>query len=142
MGPPSLGFPCPCFLCSSSYLLLSCRTRPWQLSAPVPAVAACSTLWASTEVVTCHQRGEESWTGSKPHSCKVLPGERQQKWDLGTSQEASPSDGFTSQRENTCIYVMVLKRIEADMTKRLFVVNLAGVILRDYYAILLTSVNF
>lgn len=88
------------------------------------------------------QRGKESWTGSKPHSCNVLPGERRQKWDLGTSQEASPSDGFASQRENTCIYVMVLKRIEADMTKRLFVVNLAGVTLRDYYAILLTSVNF
>lgn len=35
-----------------------------------------------------------------------------------------------------------LKRMEADVTKKLFVVNLGGVIMSDYYAILLIFLNF
>ena len=56
---------------------------------------------------------------------------------------SSATFGFISQRKNICIYYcLILKRFEADVTKKLFVINLGGVILSDYCTILWVFLNF
>lgn len=71
---------------------------------------------------------------------------RRQDWALGRDWEDL---GFVcdvwvhfSKGEHMQVGLCNLKRMEADVTKKLFVVNLGVVIMSDYYAILLIFLNF
>lgn len=56
---------------------------------------------------------------------------------------SSATFGFVSRRKNICIYYcLILKRFEADVTKKLFVINLGGVILSGYCTVLWGFLNF